>query len=271
MRFNLPMVTSEVRGTDRVALRPASLLGPLTGSPVSITEPPAFYVTWRDVGPDFTALVRPYRGRGNRTMWVYSFAGVPTRPRMQFWALQPGEYELRGGPDSNGDGKVDNEHGQQVAFEYRQRLDGVCFDLPPRTLYLLEVVQCKAWNALPAQMLDLAIMPRDIKLNGKPMPGRPCKGRIVVHNIGSIDAANISVGIYAPPVEHDTLGPAVQRVVIPSLACPADLRAKTATVEFSWTPPAVGKYRLSVSLATEPKMQEIHLGNNRASITVDVQ
>ena len=36
MRFNLPMLTTEVRGTDRINLLPFSLVGPMTGGPVAI-------------------------------------------------------------------------------------------------------------------------------------------------------------------------------------------------------------------------------------------
>lgn len=189
---------------------------------------------------------------------------------MRFWAMQPGEYELRVGPDLNGDGKVDGEHRQQVEFRFRQRLDGVCFDLPPKALCLLEIVQRKPLAPFPAELPDLAIVPRDIKLTGKPMLGRPCKGQIVVHNIGSADAANVDVEVHAPPVHQETLGPLVQRVAIPRLACPADLHAKTATIEFAWTPPAAGKYRIEVAVTTRPKVHEIYSGNNRAAITVDV-
>ena len=49
MRFNLPMLTTEVRGTDRINLAPWSLTAAMTGSHVPVTQTPAFAVTWNHV------------------------------------------------------------------------------------------------------------------------------------------------------------------------------------------------------------------------------
>jgi hypothetical protein len=237
---------------------------------VSVTEPPSFAVTWREVGDDFTALVRRFDDR-SLSAWTYSFAEEATRPAARFWRLEPGRYELRAGPDADGDGKVDGHYRQKVGVTYRQRLDGARFDLPAKTLWLVEVVQVQRGPDRPRLMPDLAVMPRDITLEAKPTAGRSCKGKVVVHNIGSADAADINVRVCAAPAAQNAESTVVQRVRIAKLAFPADLRAKTAVAEFGWTPQAPGKYQLVVVVSTENRAAEIYSGNNRAQIEVVVE
>lgn len=269
MRFNLPMVTSEVRGTDRVALCPRSLTGPLTGSPTSVTEPPSFAVTWRRVDEDFTALVRGFDGK-SVAAWVYSFAKKPARPEMRFWRLEPGRYELRLSPDANNDGKPDGKAIATIPFEYRRRLDSVRFDLPAGALYLLEVVQREKLPDLPKQMPDLALASREIKLDGKPAAGQVCKGRVIVHNIGSADATNVVVKVVAMPEGTSDREAVLLEKHLDKLAFPSDLTAKTAAVEFQWTPKNASTYEIEASVGYGDEAPEIYLGNNTARIQVSV-
>ncbi len=269
MRFNLPMVTSEVRGTDRVALRPASLIGPLTGSPTSVAEPPSFAVTWRRVDEDFTALVRRFDDR-SLSIWVYSFADAATRPEARFWRLEPGRYELRIGSDADGDGKIDGGSGQGTPFEYRQRLDGVRFDLPPRALLLAEIAQMERFPDSPPRLPDLALAARDIQLDGKPRAGQPCKGRVIVHNIGSADANNVIVKVVAMPAGARGPEAVLLEKRLDKLAFPADLVAKTAAVDLQWTPNKPVPYRIEASVRCGDGAPEIYSGNNTASTQVAV-
>ena len=269
MRFNLPMITSEVRGTDRVALRPLSLLGALSGSSVSITQPPMFFVTWRQVGPDFTALVRDF-GPAGGSIWAYSFAAKPTRPVLRFWRLERGKYVLKISRDGDGDGKADGKPLATLPFQYRRRLDRVRFDLPPRTLCLLEIEQLSKLPALPARMPDLAIMARDLTLSGKPGVGRPCPGRLVIHNIGSADARDVKVVLRAITALVGGRRPPFQIITVPRLAYPADLTAKTAVVDFQWTPEFAGAYHLMAQVSCGDGQPEIYLGNNGAAVACNV-
>ena len=269
MRVNLPMITSEVRGTDRVDVRPGSLLPALTGSSLSVTEPPAFAVTWRHVGPDFTALVRDFDGNGV-SAWVYAFATGPTRPQMRFWRLEPGTYTLRLTPDADGDGRADGAPLSTASFTCRRRLDSVRFELPPRTLCLLEVAQQRRLPDLPEHMPDPAIMPRDLTLDGEARAGRPTRGRLVVHNIGSADANDIVIRITATAADGDGPIAVVAERRLERLACPADLVARTATVDFAWAPARAGPHRLEAAITCPDGAEEIYLGNNRASRRLDV-
>jgi hypothetical protein len=268
MRVNLPMVTSEVRGTDRVALRPMSLLGPLTGSPVSVTEPPSFAVTWRDVGPDFTALVRSSHARG-LSVWLYSSAEKRIQPTARFWRLEPGDYELRIGFDADADGTVEAGYGQQVAFTYARRLDGARFYLPPRRLCLVEVTQLRERPARVGLRPDLALSPRDIVLRPQVAAGESCAGEATVHNIGAAAAADVELEVRAAPISSD--GEMVHRETLAELPAPLDLRPKTATADFTWTPPSRGRYLVEAVVRSAADVPEIYSGNNRASIEVEVR
>jgi CARDB len=263
MRVNLPMVTSEVRGTDRVALDPDSLLGPLTGSPVSITEPPAYAVTWRGVNPDFTALVRGFDSTSLST-WIYSFADAPPSPTARLWRLDPGKYELRCGPDLDADGKVDGAYQQTIPFECRERLVEVGFNLPPRQLWLLDVLQIESLPSRPVWAPDLAVMPRDITVEGTPGVGTPCLVKVTVHNIGSADASGVMVTLNAA-------GAKVGQTERDGLSYPFDLKAKTAVAEFSWTPEGTGEATLTARVGTRNGMPEIYSGNNTAELTMNVE
>ena len=269
MRFNWPMVTSEVRGTDRVALAPRSLLGPLTGSSVSITEPPSLAVTWREVNGDFTALVRSFDDE-HVSAWAYSFGTDVGQPEMRFWRLAPGQYELRAGPDADGDGKIDGAFQQKVSFDCRERADRVRFDLPAKKLWLIEVVRAEARPVRPARLPDLAAMSRDISLKGKPEVGNACEGQVVVHNIGSADANDVTIVVQATPDGGRAASEEVARIKLDKLASPADLVAKRAVESFTWKPRAAGTYRLDVTVSVGNEAQEICSRNNRASIAVRV-
>jgi hypothetical protein len=270
MRFNLPTVTSEVRGTDRVALMPWSLMGPLTGSPVPPPEPPSVAVTWRQVPPEFAALVRRFDSK-SLNAWAYSFADTPSKPLAHFWRLQPGRYELIAGPDANGDGKIDGIPQQKIPFEVRQRTDGVQFGLPAKTLTLVEVRQVECYPKPAARLPDLAVMPRDIHLAAAPVVGKPCQGTVVAHNIGSAPATDICVEVlFAPKQGHKAPAP-VKRFRIPRLHWPEDLRPKTTSVSFEWVPTSAGKHVIQATITAEHKITEIYAGNNRAQRLVTVK
>ena len=265
MRNNLPMITSEVRGTDRIDLRVATLLAPLSGCSVDVEHPPARPVTWR-VGPDFAGVVRGFAADHVRA-WAYSFDAAATRPVIRLWRLQPGRYALRVGPDHDADGRVEPDALQAIAFERRERLSEVPFDLPPRTLCHVEVVQIEPWPDPPAHLPDLAVMPRDIRLEGDPVVGQAVRGQVVVHNIGAADATDVTVRV-AVATGRDALE--IANAALGPLAYPADLVARTAVARFTWTPRQSGEQRLVVSVAGAPDGLEIHSGNNVAERTVDV-
>ena len=268
-RYNLPMVTSEVIGMDRVDIRPWSLLAPMTGSAVNVTEPPTFAVTWRDVGVEFAALVRRFDDK-SLNAWVYSFDDDVTKPRALLWRLRPGEYELRLSADRDMDGRADGAPLQTVAFTYQRRRDGVSFELPVKQTCLVEIRQTKRLADLPRRMPDIAIASRDMVLPDRAKSGQAVRGSLIVHNIGSVDGRDVQVRITARRKGGDeSRDVATERIAF--VPWPEDLVAKTRTVDFSWTPAATGDYVLAATLTDGGGVPEIYLGNNETSVAVRVE
>jgi len=266
MYYRLPMMTTELRGTDRVTcfgLNYAPVISAMTGSSVPITQPPMFHVTWSNIDNDFAALVRNDFTTCGGTIWVYNFADKAVRPEIRFWRLEPGVYELTVAPDGDKDGKGDGPAFHTQKIEVLRRMDRARFDLPAKRTCLLRVRQVKKLPPLPKRMPDLAIASRDLTLLDKPATGRACRMKLIVHNIGSARATGLKVRLTAERVGSGQAPKEVVSLRRDGLDFPADLTAKTLPVKFQWTPGAPGSYRLRVELScSEP---EIYLANNAIS------
>jgi hypothetical protein len=266
------MRTSEVRGTDRINLRPLSLLGPLTGSSVSLTEPPTFAVTWRDVDLDFTALVREFSS-SSLDAWVYSFALKATNPQILLWRLAPGEYELHITPELKDSGSGESQATQIIPFEYRERPTKVRFELPPNVLCQLSVVQKEQGADRPVHLPDLACNSRELVIEATPTVNVDCSGKLIVHNIGSVDAHKVIAEIRAIPQgnEGEESPINIATVKLGTIPCPSDFTAKVAEAKFTWRPAKAGSYRLEAEVSCSDDNGEIYSGNNLAAIQLQVK
>ena len=263
MRFNLPMLTTEVRGTDRINLLPFSLMGPMTGAPVAITQAPSYAVTWRNVAQDFTALVGAQNSK-SLVAWVYT-CGEQEQPLVRFWQLQPGRYRLERKDDRDGDGTVEDVVRQTVLFDHRERLDGAAFTLPGRTLCQLRITQHEAFAAAPQLRSDLAIGGDDLRLLQLPRGQRPGRAAVTVHNIGTAAVSEVTVEVVARSVESGATQSVLNRS-IGALPAPLDLVSRQRTVEFQWDAQSDGAVELLVHVRGAEK--EITTQNNRRSIAV---
>ena len=270
VRYNVPMVTSEVRGTDRVDLHPWSLLPAMTGSSISITEPPMFHVTWRNVDRNFAALVRNDFGAEGGTIWIYKFGRRSAKPDIRFWRLDPGMYEVAVFEDLDHDGDPDGPALQTQEIEVRRRMDGARLAIPGQKVCLVRVRQLRGLPALPERMADLAVAPRDLAVESESLlVGQEVKGSLVIHNVGAMDANGVRVRFGT--TSGEAFGVKVfSEMTLDGLAHPADFVPKTAKVDFSWTPRASGKYRLRAEVMTADGAPEIYLGNNVAELNVVV-
>ena len=269
LRLNLPMLTSEVQATDRVYMWPWSLLGPLTGSPVLITEPPTYAVTWRHVDHDFTALVRSFDS-SSLSAWTYSFSHNTTEPNIRFWRLDPGLYELCVSIDNNGDGESDSSNIQTIPFKHQQRMTSVPFELPSQQLCLLEVTQIQRFPDLPEHLPDLAVMPRDLLVPDQMVAGHRVPCSLIVHNIGSADAENVEILVRATRKDQDATPFEIANLHLGTLPFPEDLVAKRAEARFEWIPEAAGDYTLEAKVQHGYGDAEIYTGNNITTIDVVV-
>ena len=95
VRYNTPLMTTEVVHTDRVNVAHAELLkAMLTGDGVQDNLSPYFAVSWEDTDADFTALVSE-TGPDRLSIKLYSHASIECGAVMRIWQLLPGKYWLR--------------------------------------------------------------------------------------------------------------------------------------------------------------------------------
>jgi hypothetical protein len=268
MRFNLPMLTTEVRGTDRINLMPWSLTGAMTGSHVPVTQTPAYAVTWKNVSRDFAALVGPHDNRSVK-VWVYTCSEQVEQPDIRFWQLAEGRYRLRVLPDDNFDGEPDGDPLQTIEFDCIERLTQQNFSLPAQKLCLLEISQMKAFPPGKSLRPDLAVTSRDIELLDSPAVGDECRGTLTLHNIGAAEATELEVELQITPMASGK--PYTIKRQAKAMAWPHDLTASRHTIPFTWTPQKSGEYRISATVTCSPKQAEICTFNNRTSRVVEVQ
>ena len=244
-RFPALYTTSEVF-TDRVFL-------------YSITQPAIAYtggyatrnkfihthaVGWEGFGTDFAALVKLARP-DQLTVLLYNFGSEPLEGAMRVWTLQPGNYQLHLGIDSDNDDAPDTSLEQRTVT--LQRADRISITLPPKQVLVLELTQTEAHPKL-FPLPDLAISAREIHIEGDTLV-------VPVHNIGSADAPATEI------VVKDDHGQILVRKQVLPIAAPLDLIPKIHTLRLSIPALAQGT-RLHIELDAVNRIREIYEGNN---------
>jgi len=191
MRYNLPMLTSEVKYTDRIFVGGHDVLFAMyTGSPGAAVYCPSYAVTWQDTGTDFAALVT-LADRERLKVTAYSFDEQPKRIGMLVWRMPRGKYRLA---LSSRSGSTPLET-REVSIE--EKGDRVELMIPPKQvvdigLRLLETHEIQ--RPLP----DVAVAARDMTVSPKEFaPGQEIRIGAKVHNIGSTDAEECRVRFLA--------------------------------------------------------------------------
>ena len=126
-------------------------------------------------GEDFAALVWEAGPRSLRVA-LYNFREKEVRGRMRVWRLEPGRYRVETGPDLDDDGRFEEAASQTTRT--LQRYSAIPLALPPRQVTVVRVEQLQALGGL--RRPDLALSRGD-------------SGSVQVHNIGSVEAAEIRV------------------------------------------------------------------------------
>ncbi|MEK7269645.1 MAG: hypothetical protein AAB215_01740, partial [Planctomycetota bacterium] len=179
--------------TDRIYASGREMLSltALGGWGVDRDHFPWLDVSWEGLGTDVAALVLDGGAAGTKVL-LYSFRDAPADAAARVWSLEPGEYEVVSGPDSNGDDLLDRP--ASVRRLSLRRASRIPLRIPPRQPWILEIRQIRKGPALLPR-LDLAIAPRDVRFD-------PASGRlsVLVHNIGTAKASPFRVQL------HDAAG-----------------------------------------------------------------
>jgi hypothetical protein len=216
----------------------------LGGGNVRNRQWPGFAVSYENLGGDFAALVLD-QGLDRLKLTMFNLRETQREGAVRVWQLEPGQYELKIGPDANDDGVMDSVTSTQMLD--LKRMNAVPVTLPSRRALIYEFRQLKKYAPLHERP-DVAISSADVLRDGANI-------QVTVHNIGAVDAKNIVVAL------RDNKGKIVASKVLSSLAAPLDLLPKTATVIFPNVAQAV-----EVVLDPEGTLTEITELNNEVAL-----
>jgi len=255
-KYNFPLLTTEVKFTDRVAVRGADeLLSMYTGGCGSGTEYPYYAVTWSGTTRNFAALVTS-AGRRLLKVLVYSFHPLDRQVTMTLWRLEPGIYRMRVGPDADADGEHDLDFTEQT-IRVTERGMPLDVKLAGRKQLLIEIVQTQEGRPRSRELPDLALTEADVMLPpAEPRVGEDAVIRVAVHNIGSAPAEKLVVALMEA-------GERLDERVLENLDPPNDLEPKIARVDLNWKPDLARTYRLTVAIDPDDAVKEIYELNNR--------
>ncbi len=94
LRYNFPLLTSEVMHTDRVyAHGDEHLKAMISGDGIHESATPYVAVSWEKASADFTTLVSGSSPE-HLEVQLFSHAQIPQKVTMRLWQLEPGAYEL---------------------------------------------------------------------------------------------------------------------------------------------------------------------------------
>jgi hypothetical protein len=259
LRYNLPLLTSEVKFTDRVYVPGSNLLlGMYTGHFGEGFEYPALVATWKNTGPDVSVFVR--RG-DNRSAAVSLFnAGKKKTVTMRTWLLEPGLYKVKEGPDGNDDGVADKVlREREVVFG--ERVNALDIVVPSGVAWTvcLEQTRSDAGNAF--QYPDLALTSHDIVLPGSPVPDQQAEVAVGIHNIGNLKAEDVVVYFLVN-------GKIADSCKVDRIEAPNDLSVQKKIVTFAWLPQR-GENGLAAKVVS--RQTEITQWNNYSARTLMVK
>jgi hypothetical protein len=262
-KYNLPLLTSEVKFTDSVSVRGVDdLMSMYTGGCGSGAEYPYYAVTWSGTTRDFAALVT-HATRSSLKVLAYNFEPAGRRVQMRLWRLEPGRYELRIGPDRDGDGRHDLEVSKQV-LTIKERGTPVQVELTARELLLIQIAQIEKGEPAGQNLPDLALTDGDVGIQPfEPRAGQDVTVRVEVHNIGSARAENVSVVL-------EEGGQRLGVGVIKNLDAPNDLEPKVVEIPIVWTPKLARTHHLKVAVDPEDAIPEINGMNNSVELNLSV-
>lgn len=245
LRYNLPLLTSEVKYTDRVYIPGSDLLfGMYTGHFGAGYEYPSSIVTWKNTGPDMGVFVRQGNNR-SATISLYNF-GESRTVTMQTWLLEPGVYRLSTGSDNNDDGQIDTDKTERTVV-LKERVNQVQLQVPAGKLQVITIEQLKA-HPQTGPLADVALSDRDISIDKEQL-------HVKVHNVGNVAARNVTVELWSGNKKTSS-------AKIKEIAAPNDLTPRWATTSFKLAP---GMATAPVSVRVLMDQPEITTLNNTAS------
>jgi len=213
---------------------------------------PMISVSWEGADVDVARLViDDYSDR--LKVALYNFAPQARQVTMRVWRLRSGEYNVRIGPDADGDDTID-----KPAVDRTERLfkyAPVRISLPSRTPYLAE---CRLLRELdPVEdRCDLAIGHKDVVYDAK-----TDSVTVTVHSLGCKPTPEATLLVTGEK------GLELLRAVVPPMQAPLDFKPRTARF-VARNVKAKGATRIRAAVDPEGKVAEITDENNGFEIVL---
>ena len=258
LQYNFPLLTSEVKFTDRVYVPGSNLLlGMYTGHFGNGFEYPALVATWKKTGRDVSILIRNGDTKSARVSLFNS--GKQKTICMRTWQLEPGEYKIIEGFDIDDDGFIDAaQRERSVVLE--ERVNSIEMELPAKKNWTVSITQTKSSMAKDSTYPDLAVSFKDIALPITITPGQSVEVKAGVHNIGGRISGNAII--------HFTVnGKLFDSANVSGIDAPSDLNPKRREVKFTWVA-QTGVNHLAFKIVSN--QQEITQLNNYISRTITI-
>lgn len=209
---------------------------------------PGHAVSWTFAAParpDSVALLIPDATPTSFKVIAYNLTTTPVRATMTGANVDPGQWEITQGLDSDGDDVADRSIDTRIAKFERSR--SVELTLAPGATTIL-TCRLKVPGTPYWARLDLGIDPEDVTVKAGMV-------RVTVHSLGSVPAPATSV------VLRDAAGLTLARGEIPPLTAPVDLWPKTTTVTLP-IPAGIDLHGGVVEIDPEHQLEEITVRNN---------
>jgi hypothetical protein len=235
---------------DRVGVPTAELQRARLGG-VALTRNatfPGHAVSWRFQAPATArslAILVPDALPDSFKVIAYNLETVPVRAEMTGWNIDPGQWEVTQGIDTNDDDTADQALATRTVALGRSQSIELTF--APRAATVL-TFKLKTPGTPYWQRPDLGIDPQDVVVQGREV-------HVTVHSLGSVPSPAAKLGW------RDATGALQASIEIPALAAPVDLEPKTATVNLH-LPEGAKTEGSTVEIDPENKLEEITRLNN---------
>ena len=209
---------------------------------------PGHAVSWKFAAPataESVAILIPDATATAFKIIAYNLSTAPVQATMTGWNIDPGEWEISQGIDTNDDDQADQSLEKRLAKFERSR--SVDFTFAPRAT---TVLTCRLKTPGTPYWLrpDLGIGPEDVFIQGREV-------RLTVHSLGSVPSPETSVDL------RDSTGRILVSEKLASLPPPVDLLPKTTTVVLK-LPKGIDLHGCTLEIDPFHQFEEITTLNN---------
>ena len=213
---------------------------------------PGHAVSWKFEAPatgESVAILIPDATTTSMTIIAYNLESVPVKASMTGWDVDPGEWDVTVGIDTNNDDKPDT-----ITTEYStsfERTKSIELQFEPRKTTIVRLKLSKKGTPYWKRS-DLGIGEDDVKLDGD-------RVLVKVHSLGSVGSPESTASVV------DSDGAILASASIPALDAPLDFRSRTYDITLQ-LPNGSPREGLSVCIDPDEKIVEITKRNNRVDI-----